>query len=73
MPLRLRQIKKRAKDFGISLEEPRRGSHWKLRRGNEGVYPITAHNGLKSEIPDVYIRGLCNHFRIDLKEFKRGL
>ena len=31
------------------------------------------HNGMKTEIPDEYIRGICRAFGIDLDEFKKRL
>ena len=73
MAKRLANIKKRAADYGVDLVKPRRGSHWKFRRAKDGSYPVPAHNGLRTEIDDVYIRGLCNHFGIDPAEFAEKL
>ena len=73
LPHRLRKIKKRAKAFGLELEEPTRGAHWKLRRGSERPYTITAHSGLNSMISDEYVLGLCRHFEIDREGFLSGI
>ena len=73
MPARLRNMAKAAGHFGIALEPPRSGSHWQFR-GQDGVmYPVPAPNGLKSEISDEYINGLCRAFKLIRSEFKRRL
>lgn len=69
MGVRLRVLVSAARKFGIAIEEPKSGSHWKATKGQE-LYPIPAHNGLKSEIDDVYVRGLCRAFGIDVAELK---
>lgn len=64
MPERLGKLAKKVRPYGVLLEKPKSGSHYKFVR--DGVrYPISAHNGLKTEIPDLYIRGLCRTFDID--------
>lgn len=73
MPARLRDIRRAAELFGISVTEPNSGSHWLLRRQGVRVYTVPAHNGLRSEISDVYIRALCRHFGIDEDEFRSKL
>jgi predicted RNA binding protein YcfA (HicA-like mRNA interferase family) len=66
MPMRLGKLRKRLKEHGVRVESPKKGSHFKARRNtDEGVYVITAHNADKSEIPDLYINGVCKHFGID--------
>lgn len=64
MPERLGKLAKRLKKFGVILESPTSGSHFKFVKGPK-KYPISAHNGLKSEISDVYVRGVCRCFDID--------
>lgn len=74
MPARLAKLRKALRAFGCDVEQPRRGSHWRAYNADRSLmYPIPAHNGLKSEIPDIYIRGVCNTFALDLEEFKRKL
>lgn len=72
MAARLRDITKALKDFGVVVTKPKKGSHWKAQRDGK-TYPIPAHNGEKSEISDAYIRGLCDCFGIDEKEFRAKL
>lgn len=72
MPGRLRDIKRALEARGVTVSEPSSGSHWWASYGSGG-YSIPAHNGLKTEIPDVYIRGLCRAFAIDFREFMREL
>lgn len=55
------------------MDEPSKGSHWKCSKEGFGVYPIPAHKGQKQEISDRYIEGLCNHFDLDEKAFRKAL
>jgi predicted RNA binding protein YcfA (HicA-like mRNA interferase family) len=73
MPARLRDIIGALKHFGVEVEEPSSGSHFKAKRDGSRVYTIPAHNGRKTEISDIYIRALCAHFGIDLAEFEKLL
>jgi hypothetical protein len=43
--------------------------------GSQGgaVYPIPAHNGERSSIGDVYIRGVCRAFDLDEKALRNLL
>lgn len=51
---------------------PGKGSHATLEcRGKCYVLPL--HNGTKTELSDVYIRGLCRAFEIDEEEFRKYL
>lgn len=61
--------------MGVLLEQPKSGSHWMCRRADGAVrgYPIPAHNGLKTEIDDKYIRGLCRHFGLSEAELRKML
>lgn len=71
MPTRLRIIKRVAKEFGLVWESaPGGGSHGRFSNGS-WIYPIPGTDG--DEVPDVYIKGLCRTFAIDLKEFKKKL
>lgn len=72
MPARLRDIKRVLTALGIAVEEPSSGSHWKA--SNDGkTYPIPASNGLKTEISDKYIKGLCRCFSLDVDDFTKKL
>jgi hypothetical protein len=52
---------------------PRSGSsHW-LARKEGTAFPLPFHNGEKTELSDVYIRGVCKKFGIDLDALKKEL
>lgn len=71
MPPRLREVKGAIQRMaGFRIEEPSKGSHWKIYGPDRKMYPIPVHNGLKTEIPDSYIRGLCRTFGLDEAEFR---
>jgi len=36
----------------------------KCVREGDRPYPIPAHGGENSEVPDVYAKGCCRHFKI---------
>lgn len=72
MPARARDIARALKQFGVELIEPGSGSHWKAVRGSV-VYTIPCHNGPKTEVSDVYIRGVCRAFELDYNAFRKHL
>lgn len=37
------------------------------------MYPLPLHNGMKSEIPDVYLRGLARHLGVSLDELEASM
>ena len=65
MPLRLNKLAKALRRSGVSVEKPKGGSHWKAKRDDVGTYSIPAHNGMKTEIPDVYVKKCCVFFGLD--------
>jgi|HubBroStandDraft_6_1064221.scaffolds.fasta_scaffold1437747_2 hypothetical protein len=65
MPARLRDLVATLRTMGVEVETPKSGSHFVARKPGCRPYPIPAHNGLKSEIEDKYIRALCRNFGID--------
>lgn len=72
MPARLRDVVRALRQLGVEVEAPSSGSHWKARKGG-AVYPIPAHNGERSSIGDVYIRGVCRAFDLDEKALRNLL
>ena len=64
MPARLSDIKRAVERLGCEVLRPSSGSHWRIRRGGT-TYPIPAHRGLHTEIPDIYIRKLCAALQLD--------
>jgi len=70
VPARLSKIKAAASVYGIDIVPPNKGSHWKCRRDGVRMYPIPAHNGLRTQVSDIYIRKFCKHFDIDEDVFR---
>jgi hypothetical protein len=66
---RLRRLISVCAEYGISVERPSSGSHWKAKKPGFRTYPIPAPNGEKTEISDAYIRGLCRSSDLDRDEF----
>jgi hypothetical protein len=58
-------------EFGITVVPGTR--HFHARNAKGELYTLPAHKGLKSEIDDVYLRGVCRTFGIDLAELKKRL
>lgn len=69
MPARLRRIIAVAEQYGVTVEPPKGGSHWKAKKPGFRTYPIPAHRGDETMIGDVYIRGSRRNFAIDRDEF----
>jgi len=57
MPCHFRDLKRVSEEAGCTVEEPSKGSHWKVRKDGK-MYPIPVHNGLKTEIGNHYISGV---------------
>jgi hypothetical protein len=73
MPVRFRDLKRALAAFGVEVRDsPGGGSHYHAVKDGR-TFPITAHNGLKSELPDGYVRGVCATFGIDPKELRKKL
>ena len=50
-----------------------KGSHVVLVNAAGKTYPVSLHNGAKTEISDVYVRGICRFFGVDYEELKKKL
>jgi len=72
MPARLSALKRALESMGLEVFKPGSGSHWKVMRAGK-TYPIPAHNGEKTEISDLYIRGVCRCFELDPNELRKNL
>ena len=74
MPARLRDIERAAKACGLEIADAKGKHFWKARRSSDGkTYPIPAHNGGKTEIADIYVKGLCRCFELDEAAFRKLL
>lgn len=70
MSARLADITRALWKFGVAVEKPKSGSHWKARKDGYRSYTLPAHNGPQTELDDMYIKGVCRNFGIDLEEFR---
>lgn len=71
MPAKFRTLVAALIQWGATVDKPSKGSHRKVRYGDR-VYVIPAH-AMGSEVPDVYIRGVCKAFGFDYAEFRKSL
>jgi len=55
--------------YGCTVTHANTGSHFIVTRPDwQRPYPVTAHNGLKSQIGDDYIRGLARLLKVSFRE-----
>jgi hypothetical protein len=54
-------------------ERAGKGSHVVIDDGKGRTYPLPLHHGAKTELSDVYIRGLCRALEIDYEELRKRL
>lgn len=73
MPARLKEFAAAAGEYGWTLEGGGSKHPYRLRKPGFRVYPCPAHNGLKSEMDDHYLRGFCRLAGIDWNEFRSKL
>lgn len=67
---RLRDIKRAVEHLGHEVVPPRGGgSHYRVRVAGR-VYPLPAHNGLRTDISEVYVTGLCRVLGMSVDDFK---
>lgn len=64
---RLQDLKKDIRAAGGTIE-PGKGSHLKVKNKDGRAYPIPAHNGMKSEVPPEYVKGLAKHLGISVDD-----
>jgi len=54
--------------MGVQVEEPRGGGSHYMARHQGRRYPIALHNGLKTEVDDIYIRGIARGLGLDIDD-----
>jgi len=54
-------------------ERSGKGSHVVVDDGKGHSYPLPLHHGTKTELSDVYIRGLCRALALDYEELRKHL
>ena len=67
MPAKWGDLKSWAEKRGATVTQGA-SSHCKMTFPDGWVYPISAHNGLKSEVTDTYLRKVAKHFGMTLAE-----
>jgi hypothetical protein len=59
--------------MGLDFSEAGGKHPYRFTREGCRPFPVPAHNGLKSEVTDVYLRSLCRNFGLDFETFKKHL
>jgi hypothetical protein len=73
MPAKLAKVAGWLERQGATVEKPKSGSHWKARFTDGSVFPLPAHNALKTEISDVYLGKLAKRFGLTLADLLQQL
>ncbi len=73
MPARLAKLVSWLERKGIPVEKPTSGSHWKARFPDGSVFPLPAHNALRTEISDEYLRKVAKRLNLTLADLLREL
>jgi predicted RNA binding protein YcfA (HicA-like mRNA interferase family) len=74
MPARFREVMHAMKACGVTTyRRAGKGSHVVLADGKGNAYAVSLHNGDRTVISDVYLRGICRAFGIDFETFKSKL
>jgi hypothetical protein len=74
MPARFKRVAKALRKWGVQIERRAgKGSHAVLHDGQGNIYPIPLTNGDRTELDDVYLRGLCRAFGLEFEDFKRTI
>ena len=79
MGKRLSDLRRALGKFGIALENTRQGPHpWKaigVSRvdGTRQRYGIPAHQGLRTEVRDPYLKGVAEKFGLDEDELREDM
>jgi hypothetical protein len=69
-PRRLSEIAAILAPHGVELLYPSGSSHFKLVRPGYRPMIVTAHNGVRSEIPWVYIKKICSGLGLPISLFE---
>lgn len=71
MPARARDLVRALRQLGVRVDEAAGGgSHFKASKAGYRSYPLSLHNGLKSEVSDKYISGVAQAFDLDEKTLR---
>ena len=74
MPARYAKLRAALAKLGVRVSERSgKGSHVVVDDGKGHSYPLPLHHGTKTELSDVYIRGLCRALDISYEELRKHL
>ena len=74
MPARYARLRTALARLGVQVSERAgKGSHVVVDDGHGRTYPLPLHHGTKTELSDVYVRGLCRALEIDYEELRKLL
>lgn len=73
MPAKLVRLAAWLERQGVTVEKPKSGSHWKAKFPDGTMFPLPAHNALKTEISDVYLNKIAKRFGRTLAELLREI
>ena len=74
MPARYARLRAALTQLGVRVSErPGKGSHVVVDDGKGHTYPLPLHHGAKTELSDVYLRGLCRALEIEYEELRKRL
>ena len=74
MPARYQRLRAALAKLGVRVSERSgKGSHVVVDDGKGHSYPLPLHHGIKTELSDVYVRGLCRVLELDYEELRKHL
>ncbi len=74
MPARYSRLRAALAKLGVRVSERSgKGSHVVVDDGKGHTYPLPLHRGARTELSDVYVRGLCRALEIDYEELRKLL
>ena len=74
MPARYAKLRAALAKLGVRVSERSgKGSHVVVDDGKGHSYPLPLHHGTKTELSEVYVRGLCRALDLDYEELRKNL
>jgi hypothetical protein len=74
VPARYPKLRAALAKLGVRVSErPGKGSHVVVDDGKGHSYALPLHHGTRTELSDVYIRGLCRALDLDYEELRKNL
>jgi hypothetical protein len=74
VPARYAKLRAALAKLGVRVSERSgKGSHVVVDDGKGHSYPLPLHHGTKTELSEVYVRGLCRALDLDYEELRKNL